>query len=146
MSKTRLSISLLIAKSSVFVIIRMEYERGAKMTEIKRESSGVVRISDEVLMVIAGTAAMEAEGVLRLAWLAEGRPVRKQLAKCTKITVKNKTVAVSLSLAVCFSAKIHEVSEDVQKRVKAAIETMTGLSVSEVNITVGAIVREKSKV
>ena len=112
------------------------------MTEIKKESGGFVRISDEVLMVIAGTAAMEAEGVLRLSWMANGRPARKQMAKCTGVVVKNKVVTIKLSIAVRFGAKIHEVSADVQKRVKAAIETMTGLTVAEVNINVNAIVGE----
>jgi uncharacterized alkaline shock family protein YloU len=114
------------------------------MTEIKKENSGAVRIADEVIMKIAGTAAVEAEGVLRLAWLP-GSNRRKQPVKCTSVVVKNKTVTVSLTIAVRFGAKIHEVSADVQQRVKSAIETMTGLSVAEVNITVGAILGEKSK-
>ncbi|MCL1877249.1 MAG: Asp23/Gls24 family envelope stress response protein [Defluviitaleaceae bacterium] len=111
------------------------------MTEIKNDTGGAVRISDEVLMVIASTAAAEADGVLRMS----AKPARKQLAKCTNITVKNKTVTIGLSIAVRFGAKIHEVSADVQKRVKSAIETMTGLSVAEVNIRVNAIVGEKAK-
>ncbi|MCL1883340.1 MAG: Asp23/Gls24 family envelope stress response protein [Defluviitaleaceae bacterium] len=115
------------------------------MTEIKKESSGVVRIADEVLMVIAGTAAMEADGVLRHAWLSGGNASRKQMAKCTSVIVKNKTVTIGLSIAVRFGAKIHEVSKDVQQRVKSAVETMTGLTVSQVNVTVSAIVGEKKK-
>ncbi|MDR0271814.1 MAG: Asp23/Gls24 family envelope stress response protein [Clostridiales bacterium] len=115
------------------------------MTEIKKESGGAVRIADEVLMVIAGTAAMEAEGVLRLGWMSGGKATRKQIAKCTGVVVKNKIVTIKLSIAVRFGAKIHEVCEDVQKRVKAAVETMTGLTVAEVNITVTAIVGEKPR-
>jgi uncharacterized alkaline shock family protein YloU len=114
------------------------------MTEIKKESSGAVYIADEVLTVIAGTAAVEAEGVLRPAWLANGRTARKQMAKCTSVVIKNKTVTIGLSVAVRFGAKIHEVTVDVQNRVKAAIETMTGLKVAEVNIKVSAIVGEKT--
>lgn len=112
------------------------------MTEIKRESGGSVRIADEVLMKIAATAAMEAEGVLRLAQ-ATGK--RKQPTKCTSVVVKNKSVTIAIMIAVRFGAKIHEVSADVQKRVKSAVETMTGLAVSDVNVTVGAIIGEKSK-
>ncbi|MCL2356125.1 MAG: Asp23/Gls24 family envelope stress response protein [Defluviitaleaceae bacterium] len=111
------------------------------MTEIKKDQSGAVRISDEVLTVIAATAATEADGVLRMS----AKPARKQLAKCTSISVKNKTVTIALSIAVRFGSKIHEVSSDVQKRVKTAIETMTGLSVAEVNVKVSAIVGEKPK-
>ena len=115
------------------------------MTEIKRDAGGFVRISDEVLMVIAGTAAMEAEGVLRHVWLVGGKPARKQMAKCTKVVVKNKTVSIGISIAVRFGAKIHEVSLEVQKRVKSAIETMTGLSVAEVNVTINTIIGEKKE-
>jgi uncharacterized alkaline shock family protein YloU len=115
------------------------------MTEIKNESGGSVRIADEVLMKIAGTAALEADGVLRLSWRSGGKTVRKNPAKCTSVVVKNKTVTIGLLIAVGFGAKIHEVSLDVQQRVKSAIETMTGLSVAEVNVTVGAIVEQQSK-
>ena len=119
------------------------------MTEIKKDSGGAVRIADEVLMVIAGTAAMEAEGVIRLAWMKGyfdregGKPTRKQMVKCTSVTVKGNTVKVGLSIAVKMGAKIHRVSADVQQRVKSAIETMTGLTVVEINVTIGAIVGEK---
>jgi len=115
------------------------------MTEIKRESGGVVRIADEVLMVIAGTAAMEAEGVLRPTWLSANKTARKQMAKCTSVVVKGKAVTIGLSLAVRMGTKIHEVSLDVQKRVKTAIETMTGLEVLQVNLTVGAIIGSPNK-
>jgi len=115
------------------------------MTEIKKESGGSVRIADDVLMKIAGTAALEAEGVTRLTWRTGGKTVRKNPAKCTSVVVKNKTVTISLLVAVTFGAKIHEVSKDVQKRVKTAIETMTGLSVAEVNVTVGTIIEQQAK-
>lgn len=115
------------------------------MTEIKKENGGAVRIADEVLMKIAGTAAMEVEGVLRITKGTGGKAVHKTPVKCTSVSVKNKTVTIGIMIAVCFNAKIHEVSYAVQERVKNAIETMTGLSVAEVNVTVGAIVSEKAK-
>ncbi|MCL2223803.1 MAG: Asp23/Gls24 family envelope stress response protein [Defluviitaleaceae bacterium] len=115
------------------------------MTEIKKESGGFVRIADEVLMKIAGTAALEADGVSRLTWRTGGKTTRKNPAKCTSVAVKNRTVTVGILIAVCFGAKIHEVTIDVQKRVKSAIETMTGLTVADVNVTVGAIVEPQSK-
>ena len=111
------------------------------MTEIKREATGVVRISDEVLMKIAGTAAMEADGVLRPA----GGKSKMRTAKCTSVAVRKQTVIIGLTIAVRFGAKIHEISLDVQARVKSAIETMTGLPVAEVNVTVGAIIGENSR-
>jgi uncharacterized alkaline shock family protein YloU len=116
------------------------------MTELKKEQGGTVRISNDVITKIAGTAASEAEGALRPSVLGNSRGARKRLAKCTSVVIKNKTVIITLMIAVRMGTKIHEVSKDVQQRVKTAIETMTGLSVAEVNITVSAVIGEKKKV
>ena len=110
------------------------------MTEIKKESGGFVRISDAVLSRIAQAAAMEAEGVLRIVRKTGGKSIRKNLVKCTKVSVKGRVVGIGMLIAVGFGAKVHDVSADVQQRVKTAIETMTGLTVAQVNVTVGAIV------
>jgi uncharacterized alkaline shock family protein YloU len=115
------------------------------MTEIKNEGSGSVRISDEVIMKIASSAALEADGVLRTARKQGGKAARKNPAKCTSVVVKDKTVSIGMMIAVGFGAKIHEVSHDVQKRIKAAVETMTGLHVAEVNVSVAAIVEQSAK-
>ena len=118
------------------------------MTEIKKESTGAVAISDEVLAVIAGTAALEAEGVAGLMGYYPGnnqKAVRKQMSKVISVLVNDGTVKASLSITAKFGAKLHEVAKDVQQRVKMEIESMTGLLLSEVNVTVGAIVGEKKK-
>jgi len=111
------------------------------MTEIKRETCGVVRISDEVLMKIASTAAREAEGVLR----PQGTKERNQAAKCISVAVNKQTVVVGIVIAVRFGTRIHEVAQDVQARVKYAMETMTGLTVAAVNVKIGSIIGEKAK-
>ena len=43
-----------------------------------------------------------------------------------------------------FGTKVQVVAEEVQKRVKNAVETMTGLSVPVVNVAVAGIVKEKT--
>jgi len=119
------------------------------MTEIKKESGGAVRIADEVLARIAGTAALEVEGVAGLAGYFQGestpKAVRKQFAKGISVSVVNKTVTLGLALTLRMGTKLHEVAAEVQSRVKAAIETMTGLNVAEVNVSVGAIVGAKQR-
>jgi len=122
------------------------------MTELKKDAGGVVRISDEVLSMLAGNAAMEAEGVVSLYGItgyfktgAAPRAVRKQLAKGINVTVANQIVAVSLAITVKLSAKLHEVAKDVQDKIKTSIETMTGLTVAEVNVNVAAVVGPNKK-
>jgi uncharacterized alkaline shock family protein YloU len=103
------------------------------MTEIKSESGGAVRIADEVIAVIAGTAAMEADGVAGLVGAG-----RKQRAKGVTVAVKEHTVAITVALCIKAGKKIQEVSREVQQRVKSAIETMTGLTVKNVHVHVVA--------
>ena len=119
------------------------------MTEIKKENSGFVRIADEVLARIAGTAALEVEGVAGLAGYFQGdstpKAVRKQFAKGINVAVVGKTVTLGLAITMRMGAKLHEVALEVQQRVKSAIETMTGLDVAEVNVNVGAIIGVKQR-
>jgi uncharacterized alkaline shock family protein YloU len=110
------------------------------MTEIKSERAGVVRIADEVLAVIAGTAALEADGVAALVG-----PGRKQRTRGVTVTVTGHTVALGISLSVMVGKKLQDVSREVQQRVRAAIETMTGLTVTEVNVNVGTLAPDKQR-
>ena len=137
-----------VAKIDGFVIMAVKSERVFCMTEIKKENSGAVAISDDVLVVIAGTAALESEGVVSIigSHPAENRKAaRKQMARGINIQVSEGAVKAALSITARFGAKLHEVALDVQRKVKAEIENMTGLMVEEINVTVAAIVGEQKK-
>ena len=126
----------------------MPKERVMQVTEIKREKAGAVSISDDVMAVIAGTAALEADGVLGLLGYYPGnsqKSVRKQMTKGVHVVIKNGAVKANLSITAKFGSKLCEVAKDVQKRVKMEIENMTGLVLSEVNVTVGKIAGEPKK-
>ncbi|MCL2602948.1 MAG: Asp23/Gls24 family envelope stress response protein [Defluviitaleaceae bacterium] len=85
------------------------------------------------MAVIAGTAALEADGVEGLA--GHGR---KQRAKGVTVAVSGQSVALGVALTVKAGKKLQEVSREVQQRVKGGIETMTGLAVTNVNVHVVA--------
>ena len=113
------------------------------MTELKSEGGGAVHIADEVLAVIAGTAALEADGVTGLAGNfsndVKSKAMRKHMVRGVQVKVAGQKVGLSLAITTKMGAKLHQVSADVQQRVQSAIETMTGLIVAEVNVTVGAV-------
>ena len=119
------------------------------MIELNNENSdfGKVHISDEVLAVIAGTAALENEGIKAAAGNMAGEMVEKfgvkSHSKGVKIAFDGEEVLVDLSLIIKSGYKIQEVSADVQQRVKNALETMTGLTVSKVNVTIQSLSMEK---
>jgi uncharacterized alkaline shock family protein YloU len=117
------------------------------MTEIKTNGPGQVKIADDVVAVIAGTAALEAEGVAGLAGhlgndIAE-RLGRKHLGKGVTVKIENNVATVAAEIAVKAGVKIQDVAREVQDKIKTAIETMTGLTVAEVNVSVSELAAEK---
>ena len=112
--------------------------------DIKEETSyGQVQIAGDVVAVIAGIAASEVDGVYKLAGNPSNeiasRLGRKNPAKGVKVDLIPGEVRVDLGIIVYYEYKIKKVSEQVQEKVKQAIETMTGLNVTKVNIRVAGV-------
>ena len=112
--------------------------------DIKEETSyGQVQIAGYVVAVIAGIAASEVDGVYKLAGNLSNeiasRLGRKNPAKGVKVDLIPGEVRVDLGIIVYYEYKIKKVSEQVQEKVKQAIETMTGLNVTKVNIRVAGV-------
>lgn len=104
---------------------------------------GAIRIADEVVSIIAGLAATEVEGVASMSGgivggIAEALG-RKNLSKGVKVEVGEQEAAVDLYLIVGYGSRIPDVAWNVQENVKKAIETMTGLSVVNVNVHVQGV-------
>lgn len=111
--------------------------------EIKSQGIGQIRIADEVIAIIAGIAATEVEGVAGMAGNSGSLVAevlgKKNLSKGVKITVGQKEVKIDLNIIIEFGIKIPKVALDIQKRVQNAVETMTGLAVTEVNLNIVGI-------
>lgn len=110
-------------------------------------SIGEVRIADDVVAMIAGYAALETDGVSSLAGNATGdllnRVGVKTLAKGAKVEVVDHVVSVELAVILCYGYNIPATSSKIQEKVKSAIETMTGLEVSDVNIRIAGVEMDK---
>ena len=104
---------------------------------------GEVQIADEVVAIIAGLAATEVKGVASMYGNITNELVAKlgmkNLSKGVKVTVEESNVLVDITLNLKYGTQIPAVSAKVQDKVKSAIETMTGLSVTEVNIKVASV-------
>lgn len=107
------------------------------------ESNGSVNIADEVVAVIASMAAAEVEGVVSMATSVAGNFAeligKKNNSKGVKITKDGNNVTLDLAIIVEYGAKIPDVSWNVQSKVKADVEAMTGFSVAAVNVNVESI-------
>ena len=110
--------------------------------EIKTENEGI-KISDDVVAVIAGVAVSEVNGVAGMAGgfaggISEVFSGKKNLAKGIK-------VEVSENIIVEYGSRIPDVAFEIQNRVKKAVESMTGLKVEEVNVHVQGVNTDTAK-
>ena len=102
----------------------------------RSDELGNIHISEEVLAAISAAAALEVEGVSSLT----ANPSKKNAAKGVHVKLEEEKVVVTMSVLMAYGHTITEMGRAVQEAVKTAIESMSGLEVSAVNISVGGIV------
>ena len=112
-------------------------------------TSGTVQIADDVVATIAGLAATEIDGVYAMSGNITNEIVGKlgvkNLSKGVKVVVEEGEVFAELSITVEYGIDVVEVAKQVQNKVKAAIESMTGLTVSAVNVKIAGVNIENGK-
>ncbi len=109
---------------------------------------GVIRIADEVVSTVAGLAASDVEGVANMSggWgtdLVE-KLGRKNLGKGIKVESTGDQTSIDIFIVIEFGYAIPKVAENVQREVKQAVETMTGLTVTAVNVHVVSVATKKT--
>ena len=108
---------------------------------------GNISIADDVVASIVGIAAIEVKGVSRLTGNITKELVsklgKKNLANGVKIEIEENNVIADISLELEYGNSIRKVSEEVQVKVKQAVENMTGLHVSMVNVVISGIRLDK---
>lgn len=119
-----------------------EMERDAYMLK-EDDNAGAVSIADDVVAMIASLAATEVDGVGAMVGNITNelmsRVGMKKLTKGVKVTVADGKVSADLAITIDYGHNIPVTSQNVQKKVKNAIENMTGLEVSVVNVRIAGI-------
>ena len=120
--------------------------------EISEANNEEIKIADDVVSVIAGKAVSEISGVAGMAGgfaggISEVFSGKKNLSKGIKVDVGEKEVKIDVNIIVEYGARIPDIAFEIQNRVKKAVETMTGLNVTSVNVHVqGVNIPEEKKV
>ncbi len=113
------------------------------MEESVKNKLGEIRIADDVILAIAGLAATEAKGVSTLAGGITNERITtsdvKNLGKAVRINVADNTVDVRIAVVLDGTVTIPECSSEIQERVKNAIESMTGMEVTEVQVIIAGV-------
>ncbi len=100
------------------------------------DEMGNIQISEDVLGVIAASAAQEIEGVAGLMGASGGK---RGGPRGVKISLEEEGAVVDVYLMVRYGQPIPEVAEKVQAAVSGAVEAMAGFGVKAVNVHVGGV-------
>ncbi len=128
-------------------------EKKEEIVEIEENTEGAndgIKISNDVVAVIAGVAVSEVPGVASMSGgfaggISEVLSGRKNLSKGIKVDAEEKDVKIDVNIIVEYGSRIPDVAFEIQNRVKKSVENMTGLKVSEVNVHVQGVKTEREE-
>ena len=105
---------------------------------------GTTTIADAVVTKVAGVAAREVRGVYELGGgvaravgsLSQAVGVGDERTQGVSVEVGEREAAIDLTLVIEYGESIPKVSQTVRENVTKRIEGITGLTVTEVNVSV----------
>ena len=111
--------------------------------------NGNIKISDEVISTIATIAVSEVSGVHGMGGTLAGDIVekfgKKTMTKGVKVTLESDEVVLDLNVVLKYGVRIPEIAWNIQENVKKSVESMTGLTVTKVNVRIVGIEVDKDE-
>ena len=108
---------------------------------------GSLQISTEVIAKIARCAALEVEGVAEVSCGTQNKKLKDLLEASIQPPVaverRDGTAELTLHLIMASGARIPAVAEKVQENVKSAVQNMTSVTVSRVNLVIAGLAAEQ---
>ena len=113
------------------------------------DENGSINISEDVVAVIAASAAAEIEGVQGL-FFSPGKELsnmvgKKGLSKGVKLVVDGDNVTIDVYIIVGIGYSVSDVGTEVQKAVISAVEATVGVSVAAVNVHICGVSLKKKQ-
>ncbi|MCM1314107.1 MAG: Asp23/Gls24 family envelope stress response protein [Muribaculaceae bacterium] len=109
------------------------------MEVVKNTVNSRLKISDDVIITVARLATLDVKGVAGLAGemnlfsrMKNNPPI--------KVSTAGNVTSIDIRIKVGGSEKSCRVAREVQKTVMEKIRTMTGIPVTQVNVTIGGAV------
>ena len=108
---------------------------------------GSLQISTEVIAKIARCAALEVEGVEEVSCGTQNKKLKDLLEASIQppvaVEMRDGTAELTLHLIMASGARIPAVAEKVQENVKSAVQNMTSVTVSRVNLVIAGLAAEQ---
>ena len=108
-----------------------EYKRYITQTQ----ENGNVMISEDVVAAIAEHALSEVDGASLL------RDIKNWNKGMKILIAEDNSVSVSVNVTVSYGHSVVDVANNVQNVITIAVENMTGVKVSEVNVNICGIAK-----
>jgi uncharacterized alkaline shock family protein YloU len=109
----------------------------------QEQELGSVTVSKEVVAVIAALETINIRGVVGITsgYRSKSTNVlsRKDLDKGVEVWMKPEEATITIPIITAYEVGIFKVAEEVQRRVKDAVCSMTGLEILRVNVNVQGV-------
>ena len=111
--------------------------------DVHNTIGGSLQISTEVIAKIARLAALEVDGVADVA-TGTSQNVRSLLGrtglqKQVTVVMEDGIATVTVHLTVVYGSKVMPLCEKVQENVKSAVQNMTNVTVSRVDLVIAGL-------
>lgn len=104
------------------------------------QENGNVMISEDVIATIVEHALTEVEGVVKVGADVVGK---KSWGKGIRITIaEDNSLTIGCNIIVGYGESVINVAKAVQENITSAVESVTGVSVTDVHVNVCGIVRK----
>lgn len=116
---------------------------------LDKAETGNLKISENVIAAITNIVTKEVSGVAELTSV----PVnikgifkkKKSVRKAISVDLGEGVAIINIYLRIKHGAKVQDVAAEIQKKVKEAVQNMTSVAVSKVNVHVTGIALEEKK-
>lgn len=122
-------------------------EKSTGVYTLDSSSRGEVKVADDVVASIAALAAAEVDGINGMTdnfghKFMKSVGIHTGSGSGVRVDIAGNMVRVDMAVVLEYGHNIMETSRKAQDKVKSAIETMTGLNVTDVNIRITGINNE----
>lgn len=109
------------------------------MDKIEKHTAGSIRVSEDVIIKIAETAACEIEGVAVVNNRLEPPTALSKLRGPVRVKVNGEAAAIKFEILVMDGFNAVSVAENIQRSAKSAVQNMTGFTVTKVDVNVAGV-------
>jgi uncharacterized alkaline shock family protein YloU len=127
-------------------IVKEQFSKGGPLMSIELKTKfGQIDISNEVIAIIAGGAAIECYGIVGMAskhQIKDGITEilrRENFTRGVIVRQENEALHIDMYIIVSYGTKISEIAHNVQSMVKYTLGKTVGLAVDSVNIYVQGV-------